>query len=164
MKIDYAKDILDSLDRAHDQYTKLERDMEELEVLWVDNWEDEEDKLEEALEKLYSDHVAYETKYLKMTRDHDNTIEQCKSMLAHSPNLKTRKPEEIHFYTIDNKKDNTLGEDTIGKEVLKSIGSVNDKNLENVPEATNNHNKTKISCEECNFETAKIKNKKQNKK
>merc|ERR1712030_26659 len=93
--------------RAHDRYTKLERDMEELEVLWVDNWEDEEDKLEEALEKLYSDHVAYETKYLKMTRDHDNTIEQCKSILAHSPNLKTRKPEKIYFNTIDNKKDNT---------------------------------------------------------
>merc|ERR1712215_513567 len=109
--------------------------MEEMDALWVDKWEDEEDKLEEALEKLYSDHVAYETKYLKMTRDHDNTIEQFKSVLAHSPNLKTRKPEKIYFNTIDNKKDNTLGEDTIGKEVLKSIGSINDKNLENVPEA-----------------------------
>ena len=77
VKIDYAKDILDSLDRAHDRYTKLEREMEELEVLWVDNWEEEDDKLEEALEKLYSDHVTYETKYLKMTRDHDDTIERC---------------------------------------------------------------------------------------
>ena len=84
VKIDYAKDILDSLDRAHDQYTKLERDMEELEVLWVDNWEDEEDKLEEALEKIYSDHVTYETKYLKMTRDHDDTIKRCKSVLLAS--------------------------------------------------------------------------------
>ena len=96
-----------------------------------------------------------------MTRDHDNTIEQCESVLvASSPNknLKTRKPEKNYFYdkTIDNKKDNTLKKDTIGKEVLQSIGSVHDKTLDNVLEAPI-HNKIKLSCEECNFETLKIK-------
>ena len=84
MQIDYAKDILASLDRAHDRYTKLERALEELKMLVSDTWEDEDDELEEALEKLSSDHVPYETKYLKMTRDHDDTIERCKSVLLAS--------------------------------------------------------------------------------
>ena len=84
MKIDYAKDILASLDRAHDRYTKLERALEELGLLVSDTWEEEEDELEEALEKLALDHVPYETKYLKMTRDHDDTIELCKSVLSAS--------------------------------------------------------------------------------
>ena len=84
MKIDYAKDILASLDRAHDRYTKLERALEELGLLVSDTWEEEEDELEEALEKLALDHVPYETKYLKMTRDHDDTIERCKSVLSAS--------------------------------------------------------------------------------
>ena len=63
--------------------------------------------------------------------------------------------EKIYFHetTIDNDietKDNTLGE------VLQSIGSVHDKTLDNVLEAPI-HNKIKLSCEECNFETFKIK-------
>ena len=49
-----------------------------------DTWEEEEDELEEALEKLALDHMPYETKYLKMTRDHDDTIERCKSVLSAS--------------------------------------------------------------------------------
>jgi len=42
VKIDYAKDILDSLDRANDRYTKLENALEELRMLVSDTWEDEE--------------------------------------------------------------------------------------------------------------------------
>ena len=76
-------------------------------MLWVDTWKDVDDKLEEALGKLHSDHVPYETKYLKMTRDHDDTIERCKSVLLASTPNKTRKTNDT---TIDNnKKDNTLG-------------------------------------------------------
>ena len=44
--------------------------------------------------------------------------------------------QQKHNKTIDNKKDNTLGKDTIGKEVLQSIDSVHDKTLDNVLEAT----------------------------
>ena len=69
-------------------------------MLLSDTWEDEEDELEEALEKLSSDHVLYKTKYLKMTRDHDDTIERCKSVLSASiPNAlpKTCKTEEIFY-------------------------------------------------------------------
>ena len=84
VKIDYAKDILASLDRAHDRYTKLERALEELRMLVSDTWEDEEDELDDALEKLASDHVPYETKYLKMTRDHDDTIEQISFIRIHT--------------------------------------------------------------------------------
>ena len=36
VKIDYAKDILASLDRTHDRYTKLERALEELRMLVSD--------------------------------------------------------------------------------------------------------------------------------
>ena len=53
-------------------------------MLVSDTWEDEEDELDDALEKLASDHVPYETKYLKMTRDHDDTIKRCKSVLLAS--------------------------------------------------------------------------------
>ena len=41
VQIDYVKDILPSLDCAQDRYTKLERALEELEMLLYDNWEDE---------------------------------------------------------------------------------------------------------------------------
>merc|ERR1712208_168603 len=84
MKIDYARDILASLDRANDRCTKLEKALEELRMLVSDTWEDEEDELENALEKLASDFVPYETKYLKITRDHDDTVERCKSILSAS--------------------------------------------------------------------------------
>ena len=84
VKIDYARDILASLDRANDRYTKLEKALEELRMLVSDTWEDEEDELENALEKLASDFVPYKTKYLKMTRDHDDTVERCKSILIAS--------------------------------------------------------------------------------
>ena len=38
VQIDYVKDILASLDRAHDRYTKLERALEELKMLVSDTW------------------------------------------------------------------------------------------------------------------------------
>ena len=54
VKIDYAKDILASLDCANDRYTKLEKALDELRMLVSDTWEDEDDELEEVLEKLPS--------------------------------------------------------------------------------------------------------------
>ena len=84
VKIDDARGILDSLNRANDRYTKLEKILEELGILVADTWENEENELDDALEKIASDHVTYETKYLKMTRDHDDTIERCKSVLSAS--------------------------------------------------------------------------------
>ena len=55
VKIDYAKDILSSLDRATDRYIKLENALEELRFLVSDTWEDEEEELETALAKLTSE-------------------------------------------------------------------------------------------------------------
>ena len=78
VKIDYAKDILSSLDHATDRYTKLENALEELRFLVSDTWEDEENELETALEKLASEFLPYETNYLKMCRDHNDTVERCK--------------------------------------------------------------------------------------
>ena len=55
VKINYAKDILSSQDRATDRYIKLENALEELRFLVSDTWEDEEEELETALAKLTSE-------------------------------------------------------------------------------------------------------------
>ena len=48
-------------------------------MLLCDTWEEEDDdELEKALDKLTQDHAIYETKYLKITRENDDTIKRCK--------------------------------------------------------------------------------------
>ena len=46
----------------------------------MNTWEGEDDELETALDKLTQDLVIYETKYLKIARENDETIEQCNSI------------------------------------------------------------------------------------
>ena len=84
VKIDYARDILTSQDRATDRYIKLENSLDELRNLVSDTWEDEEEELETALAKLTSEFLPYETNYLKMNRDHDDIVERCKALLIAS--------------------------------------------------------------------------------
>ena len=85
IQIDYIRDILASLERCHDRYTNLEKALEELKMLLCDTWEEEDDdELEKALDKLTQDHALYEAKYLKITRENDDTIERCKSILLAS--------------------------------------------------------------------------------
>ena len=78
MKIDYAKDILASLDRAQDRITTIKTNLENQIMLLYETWEEEDDDgLEKALEKLTQDYVNYENKHLKMNSDHHDTIERC---------------------------------------------------------------------------------------
>ena len=52
VKIDYAKDILETLSQCQIRFTNLEKDVEDLKMLLCDTWEDEDDELEMALEGL----------------------------------------------------------------------------------------------------------------
>ena len=59
-----------------------------------DTWEGEDDELETALDKLTQDLVIYETKYLKIACENDETIERCKSiLLASKPKVSNRTQE-----------------------------------------------------------------------
>ena len=84
IKIDYARDILSSQDRATDRYVKLENALDELRNLLSDTWENEEEELETALAKHTSDFLPYEANYLKASRDHDEIVERCKALLIAS--------------------------------------------------------------------------------
>ena len=91
VQIDYAKDISDNLMRCQTRFTNLEKALEDLKMLLCDTWEGEDDDLDTALEKLTQDLVIYETKYLKIARENDETIEQCNSiLLASKPKVSNR--------------------------------------------------------------------------
>ena len=75
VQIDYAKDILETYGRCQIRFNNVEKVLKDLKMLLCDTWEGEDDELETALDKLTQDLVIYETKYLKITRENDETIE-----------------------------------------------------------------------------------------
>ena len=92
VQIDYAKDIIENLSCCQTWFTNLEKALEDLKMLLCDTWEGEDDdELEKALDKLTQDQVIYETKYLKIARENDETIERCNSiLLASKPKVSNR--------------------------------------------------------------------------
>ena len=113
VQIDYAESILCSVDRCRLGFTNLEKALEDLKMLLWDMWEGEDDKLETAQDKLTQDLVIYETKYLQIARENDETIERCNSLLlAFKPKVsnKTQENETGKIYFHDT---------TIGNAILK---------------------------------------------
>ena len=71
IQIDYANEILTTYSRAQIRYTNLENNVENLQMLYCDTWDDDDEELDIALEGLTQELISYEQKVLNISREHE---------------------------------------------------------------------------------------------